>query len=70
MQRAFRFTIPMSMTKKRLSIAHRFASSKVVASTKIAVADIKDGDTLLVGGFGLCGVPEKLLSAIKEAGIK
>eukprot|EP00428_Durinskia_dybowskii_P071591 CAMPEP_0170392952 /NCGR_PEP_ID=MMETSP0117_2-20130122/20463_1 /TAXON_ID=400756 /ORGANISM="Durinskia baltica, Strain CSIRO CS-38" /LENGTH=481 /DNA_ID=CAMNT_0010649117 /DNA_START=100 /DNA_END=1541 /DNA_ORIENTATION=- len=58
------------MTKKRLSIAHRFASSKVVASAKIAVADIKDGDTLLVGGFGLCGVPEKLLSAIKEAGIK
>ncbi|XP_065904486.1 succinyl-CoA:3-ketoacid coenzyme A transferase 1, mitochondrial-like [Dysidea avara] len=35
-----------------------------------AVRDIKDGSTLLVGGFGLCGIPEKSIAAIKDCGIK
>ena len=30
---------------------------KVVASAEQAVADIKDGASLAVGGFGLCGIP-------------
>ena len=34
---------------------------KVVASAAEAVADISDGSTLAVGGFGLCGVPSVLI---------
>ena len=41
---------------------------KVVASTQEAVADIPDGATLAVGGFGLCGVPIKLIEALLEQG--
>jgi 3-oxoacid CoA-transferase subunit A len=41
---------------------------KVVASAQEAVADIPDGATLAVGGFGLCGVPIKLIDALLEQG--
>src|SRR3954466_7563694 len=41
---------------------------KVVASAREAVADIGDGATLAVGGFGLCGVPIKLIDALLEQG--
>jgi 3-oxoacid CoA-transferase subunit A len=41
---------------------------KVVASTREAVADIPDGATLAVGGFGLCGVPIQLIDALLEQG--
>ncbi|MDP9427619.1 MAG: CoA transferase subunit A [Actinomycetota bacterium] len=41
---------------------------KVVGSVAEAVADIGDGATLAVGGFGLCGVPIALLDALLEQG--
>ena len=41
---------------------------KVVASAAAAVADIPDGVTLSVGGFGLCGIPSVLIEAVLEAG--
>src|SRR3954466_5961944 len=41
---------------------------KVVASAAVAVADVPDGATLAVGGFGLCGVPSVLIDALLEAG--
>jgi 3-oxoacid CoA-transferase subunit A len=43
---------------------------KVVASPQEAVADIPDGATLSVGGFGLCGVPIKLIDALLEQGTR
>jgi len=43
---------------------------KVVASAEAAVADIPDGATLAVGGFGICGIPSVLIQAVLEAGIK
>jgi 3-oxoacid CoA-transferase subunit A len=42
---------------------------KVVASAAEAVADVPDGATLAVGGFGLCGVPNVLIDALLEAGV-
>ena len=42
---------------------------KVVASAAEAVADIADGSTLAVGGFGLCGVPSVLIAALLETGV-
>jgi 3-oxoacid CoA-transferase subunit A len=41
---------------------------KVVSSAREAVADIPDGATLAVGGFGLCGVPFQLIDALLEQG--
>lgn len=43
--------------------------NKVVASAKEAVADIPSGSTLLVGGFGLCGIPEHLIAAVRDTGV-
>ena len=43
---------------------------KVVASALEAVRDIPDGATLLAGGFGLCGIPEKCIAALRERGTK
>jgi 3-oxoacid CoA-transferase subunit A len=44
------------------------SGGKVVASFAAAVADIEDGATLIVGGFGLCGIPEKAIAALREKG--
>ena len=44
--------------------------SKVFTNATDAIADIKDGSTLLLGGFGLCGIPENSIAAIVEKGIK
>ena len=41
--------------------------NKVYASAELALQDIvKDNQTLAVGGFGLCGIPEVLINALKE----
>ncbi|KAF9984210.1 Succinyl-CoA:3-ketoacid coenzyme A transferase 1, mitochondrial [Mortierella antarctica] len=40
--------------------------SKVYASAEEAVKDIPSGSTLMVGGFGLCGIPENLIGALKQ----
>jgi 3-oxoacid CoA-transferase subunit A len=38
--------------------------NKVVASAEVAVADIRAGVTIMLGGFGLCGIPENLIAAL------
>jgi 3-oxoacid CoA-transferase subunit A len=38
--------------------------NKVVASAEEAIRDIEDGAVLMVGGFGLCGIPENLIKAL------
>jgi 3-oxoacid CoA-transferase subunit A len=43
---------------------------KVVSSADEAVRDIHDGATLVVGGFGLCGIPENLIAAIDRLGVR
>ena len=35
-----------------------------------AIHDIEDGATIMVGGFGLCGIPENLIAALREKGVK
>ncbi|MDX3905028.1 MAG: CoA transferase subunit A [Pigmentiphaga sp.] len=45
--------------------------NKVYASAREALADIvRDGQTLAVGGFGLCGIPEALIAALRDIGVK
>ena len=57
----------MTQQETELTAALRPAD-KVVASAADAVADIPDGATLAVGGFGLCGVPMKLIEALHARG--
>ena len=44
--------------------------NKVVSSAEEAIRDIFDGATIMVGGFGLCGIPENLIRALVKKGVK
>jgi len=44
--------------------------NKVVKNADEAIKDIQDGATLMVGGFGLCGIPENLIAALVRKGVK
>src|SRR5947208_1191677 len=43
---------------------------KRIASADAAIAKLADGATILMGGFGLCGIPENLIAAIRRKGTK
>jgi 3-oxoacid CoA-transferase subunit A len=44
--------------------------NKVVGSAEEAIQDVFDGATIMVGGFGLCGMPENLIRALARKGVK
>src|SRR5499425_1787239 len=45
--------------------------NKVYADARSALAGLlKDGMLIMAGGFGLCGIPETLILAIRDAGVK
>ncbi len=44
--------------------------NKVITDLDAAIAQIKDGDILMLGGFGLCGIPENCISALLRSGVK
>jgi 3-oxoacid CoA-transferase subunit A len=43
---------------------------KIYANALEATFDVKDGSTILLGGFGLCGIPENLIQALVERKVK
>ena len=46
-------------------------NNKVYKNAKSALADIvKDSQTIAVGGFGLCGIPEQLIAVLRDTGVK
>ena len=44
--------------------------SKLISGPAEALKGIKDGMTLMVGGFGLCGIPENSISYLVKSGVK
>jgi 3-oxoacid CoA-transferase subunit A len=44
--------------------------NKVIANTDEAIRDVSDGATIMIGGFGLCGVPENLIRALVRKGAR
>ena len=47
------------------------SQSKVYSSAEEALKSIvSDGQTLAIGGFGLCGIPEALIAALRDSGVK
>ena len=45
-------------------------SGKILSSPQNIIKNIQDGATILVGGFGLSGIPETLIASIKDQGTK
>ena len=44
--------------------------NKVVANADAAIFDVEDGASIMVGGFGLCGIPENLIRALVRKNVK
>ncbi|MEE1885292.1 CoA transferase subunit A [Pedobacter flavus] len=44
--------------------------NKVVEGPEVAISDIQDGATIMLGGFGLCGIPENCITALVKKGTK
>ena len=44
--------------------------NKVFKNAEDAIADVKDGDVLMLGGFGLCGIPENCIAALVSKNLK
>jgi 3-oxoacid CoA-transferase subunit A len=44
--------------------------NKVIANAEAAINDIEDGAVLMLGGFGLCGIPENCIAALVKKGVK
>ncbi|MEO7048369.1 MAG: CoA transferase subunit A [Ferruginibacter sp.] len=44
--------------------------NKIVSNADEAIAGIQDGQTIMLGGFGLCGIPENCITALTKKGVK
>ena len=44
--------------------------NKIVLNADEAISNIKDGDVLMLGGFGLCGIPENCIAALVKKGVR
>ena len=51
-----------------LSLSH-LRRAELCGTVEEAIRDIKDGDRLMVGGFGLCGIPENLIQALAKTNL-
>ena len=44
--------------------------NKIFSDADAAIHDLKDGASIMVGGFGLCGIPENLIDAVRRKGVR
>jgi acyl CoA:acetate/3-ketoacid CoA transferase alpha subunit len=52
------------------TVLRRGFGCRVYNTAQEAVADIPDGATIGAGGFGICGIPENLIAALRDQGAK
>lgn len=64
------YKLASSRTATFSLLQSRAFSSKIYENAFEATKDIKDGMTICAGGFGLCGIPENLIDAIAQHGVK
>jgi 3-oxoacid CoA-transferase subunit A len=66
------WTIDYGLWTKKLTFTsdQLLKMNKVVNGADEATLDIKDGMTLMLGGFGLCGIPENCIAALVKKGVK
>lgn len=58
------------MTQQRSAAGAARSKNKVMADARAALQGVvADGQTLAVGGFGLCGIPEALIAALRDSGV-
>src|SRR5436305_2255957 len=60
----------LQKAEQRLYLSDGGCVNKVFPNADAAVADVPDGATIMVGGFGLCGIPENLIEAVRRKGVK
>ena len=60
---------PPASQEGSLPQLRRMLVNKVVANADEAIADLNDGASIMVGGFGLCGIPENLIDAVRRKGV-
>src|ERR1700754_4751633 len=62
---------PPGWTRQRMNQVKSHSRDKRVASVHEALAGlVADGQIIAVGGFGLCGIPELLIEALRDSGVK
>jgi 3-oxoacid CoA-transferase subunit A len=62
---------PPGWTRQRMNQVKSHSRDKRVASAREALAGlVADGQIIAVGGFGLCGIPELLIEALRDSGVK
>ncbi|CAI4232109.1 unnamed protein product [Auanema sp. JU1783] len=64
-----RSSLPNKLIARSLSTS-RALNAQIFENARDAIKDIPDNAKLLVGGFGICGIPENLISALAECGQK
>lgn len=65
-----RQTLLMKKGSRYLYKPCRAFSAKIFDSAEEAISDIQDGAHITMGGFGLCGIPENLIAALRKKGTK
>jgi len=66
-----RNTIVLGFGPIKLLLRHQlYYMNKVVKNADEAIRDIMDGVTIMFGGFGMCGLPEKCIEALVKKGVK
>ncbi|XP_062569110.1 succinyl-CoA:3-ketoacid coenzyme A transferase 1, mitochondrial-like isoform X2 [Saccostrea cucullata] len=64
------YSVPASELSRKFSTSRTHYRAKFFDSAEEAIHDIKDDSKLLVGGFGLCGIPENLIAALLQTKVK
>jgi 3-oxoacid CoA-transferase subunit A len=61
---------PSRVPPTALHFARELFMDKRISSPDAAIANLRDGMSILMGGFGLCGIPENLIAAVRRKGTK